>query len=288
MSDAQPTESLFDRLRSNYSFEDVLTHGYLYVLAALFVLPYLYMVAVSFQPRSLAIQPKPYWIPPEATLEHYQFLLNDSLIVEWTINTFVIAGVTTILVLLLDSMIAFSLARLDWPGQAVVLSVIVASFMVPYYLNIVPLFTLVANLGLVNSLWGVILPATAGPLGVFMLYQFFKDVPEEYEEAARLDGFSNFQVYTHIILPLSKPILTALGMFMFVWNWNQFLWPLIVLQDDGSFTLPIGLVSLLSGTIYRPGRIMAAAVLASIPLFIVFLWLQQHLVRAVELQGVTE
>lgn len=288
MSDAQPTESLFDRLRSNYSFEDVLTHGYLYVLAALFVLPYLYMVAVSFQPRSLAIQPKPYWIPPAATLEHYQFLLNDSLIVEWTINTFVIAGVTTILVLLLDSMIAFSLARLDWPGQAVVLSVIVASFMVPYYLNIVPLFTLVANLGLVNSLWGVILPATAGPLGVFMLYQFFKDVPEEYEEAARLDGFSNFQVYTHIILPLSKPILTALGMFMFVWNWNQFLWPLIVLQDDGSFTLPIGLVSLLSGTIYRPGRIMAAAVLASIPLFIVFLWLQQHLVRAVELQGVTE
>ncbi|WP_416841783.1 carbohydrate ABC transporter permease [Haloferax sp. DFSO52] len=280
--------SLFDRATGSMSIEELASHSYLFVAAFLFVLPYLYMVVVSFQPRSLAIQPKPYWIPPEVTFEHYQFLLTESLIVEWTINTFVIAGITTLLVLVVDSMIAFSLARLDWPGQAAVLSIIVASFMVPYYLNIVPLFTLVANLGLVNSLWGVILPATAGPIGVFMLYQFFKDIPGEYEEAARLDGFSNFQVYRHIILPLSRPILTALGLFIFVWNWNQFLWPLIVLQDNAAFTLPIGLVSLLDGTIYRPGRIMAAAVLASIPLFVIFLWLQQHLVRAVELQGVTE
>jgi multiple sugar transport system permease protein len=288
MSDARPTGSRLERVLDGLDLERVASHSFLYVVAALFVVPYLYMVTVSFQPRSLAIEPQPHWIPPTVTLEHYQFLLEDSLIVQWTINTFIIAGGATLLILVLDSMIAFSLARLDWPGQAAVLSLIVASFMVPYYLNIVPLFTLIANLGLVNSLWGVILPAAAGPLGVFMLYQFFKDIPEEYEEAARLDGFSNFQIYTRIILPLSKPILTALGLFMFVWNWNQFLWPLIVLQDNAAFTLPIGLTSLLSGTIYRPGRIMAATVLASIPLFVVFLWLQQYLVRAVELQGVTE
>lgn len=280
--------SQVDEWLADLSAESVLIHAFLYVTAVLFALPYLYMVTVSFQPRSIAIEPRPYWIPAEVTLEHYQWLLENSLIVEWTINTFIIAGAATVLILVIDSMIAFSLSRLDWPGKGIILSIIVASFMVPYYLNIVPLFTVVSNMGLVSSKLGVILPATASPLGVFLLYQFFKDIPEEYEEAARLDGFSNVQIYTRIILPLSKPVLTALALFMFVFNWNAFLWPLIVLQDNTSYTLPIGLVALQNAQIYRPGREMAAALIASVPLLIVFLWLQQYLVQAVEMQGVTE
>lgn len=295
MSDAQPDESIADRLTrsvdelmSNLTLESVAVHAFLYGAAVVFVLPYLYMTTVSFQPRSTAIDGIPYWIPPEFTLEHYQFLLENSLVVDWTINTFIIAGGATALILIADSMIAYSLARLDWPGQGIILGIIVAAFMVPYYLNIVPLFTIVADLGLVNSFWGVILPAVANPLGVFLLYQFFKDIPDEYEEAARLDGFSNFQIYTRIILPLARPILTALALFMFVFNWNAFLWPLVVLQDNAAFTLPIGLVSLLNAQIYRPGRTMAAALIASLPLLLVFLVLQRYLVRAVEMQGVTE
>jgi len=275
-------------LLSDVDLESVGVHAVLYGVAALFALPYLYMLTVSFQPRSEAIEAVPHWIPQTFTLEHYQFLFENSLIVQWTINTFLIAGVATLLILVADSMIAYALSRMDWPGQSVILVIIVASFMVPYYLNIVPLFTIVANLGLVNSYLGVILPAVASPLGVFMLYQFFKDIPEEYEEAARLDGFSNFQIYTRIILPLSRPVMTALALFMFVYNWNAFLWPLIVLQDNASYTLPIGLVSTLNAQIYRPGRTMAMALLASIPLILVFLVLQRYLVRAVELQGVTE
>ncbi|MFB6139115.1 MAG: carbohydrate ABC transporter permease [Halosimplex sp.] len=281
--------SLLDRLTSgDVDLENLGVHAVLYGFAVLFAAPYLYMLTVSFQPRSDAIEPIPHWIPPEFTLQHYDYLLNNSLIVKWTINTFLIAGTATLLILIVDSMIAYAISRMDWPGQSAVLVIIVASFMVPYYLNIVPLFTIVANLGLVNSYLGVILPAVAGPLGVFMLYQFFKDIPEEYEEAARLDGFSNFQIYTRIILPLSRPVLTALGLFMFVYNWNAFLWPLIVLQDNASYTLPIGLVSTLNAQIYRPGRTMAMALLASVPLLLVFLVLQRYLVRAVELQGVTE
>ena len=287
-ANARDVDSRLERLTENIDAESVLVHAFLYGIAVLFALPYLYMLTVSFQPRDIAIESKPYWIPPEFTLEHYQWLLANSLIVEWTINTFVIAGTATILILIADSMIAFSLSRLDWPGKSILLSLIVASFMVPYYLNIVPLFTIVSDLGLVNSYWGVILPAVANPLGVFMLYQFFKDIPEEYEEAARLDGFSNFQIYTRLILPLSKPILTALALFMFVYNWNAFLWPLIVLQDNSAYTLPIGLVSLQNAQIYRPGREMGAALLASLPLIVIFLWLQQYLVQAVEMQGVTE
>ncbi|MFC7140556.1 carbohydrate ABC transporter permease [Halosimplex aquaticum] len=288
MSDARADRSRLDRLRDDWSLEDVGIHAVLYGFAILFAMPYFYMLTVSFQPRSEAIEPVPHWIPQTFTLQHYEYLFQNSLIVKWTFNTFLIAGTATLLILLADSMIAYSLSRMDWPGQSVILVIIVASFMVPYYLNIVPLFTIVANLGLVNSYLGVILPAVASPLGVFMLYQFFKDIPEEYEEAARLDGFSNFQIYTRIVLPLSRPVMTALGLFMFVYNWNAFLWPLIVLQDNASYTLPIGLVSTLNAQIYRPGRTMAMALIASVPLILMFLLLQRYLVRAVELQGVTE
>ena len=295
MSDARPDDSIagrasrsFDGLTSNLTIESVGIHAFLYGVALLFLLPYLYMLTLSFQPRSTAIDGIPYWIPPEFTLEHYQFLIDNSLIVDWTINTFVIAGGATALILVVDAMIAYSLSRLNWPGQGAILGIIVASFMVPYYLNIVPLFTIIADLGLVNSYWGVVLPAAASPLGVFLLYQFFKDIPDEYEEAARLDGFSTFQIFTRLILPLSRPVLTALALFQFVFNWNAFLWPLVVLQDNAAFTLPIGLVSLLNAQIYRPGRTMAAALIASVPLLLVFLLLQRYLVQAVEMQGVTE
>lgn len=287
-AEKQSLRSRIDGLLDTINVESVAVHAFLYGMAVLFLAPYLFMLTVSFQPRDLAIEAQPYWIPPEITYEHYQWLIENSLIIEWTINTFIIAGSATVLILIADSLIAFSLSRLEWPGRGVVLSIIVASFMVPYYLNIVPLFIIVSDLGLVSSYLGVILPAIANPLGVFLLYQFFKEIPEEYEEAARLDGFSNFQIFRRIIIPLSKPVLTALALFMFIYNWNAFLWPLIILQSDTSYTLPIGLVSLQNTQIYRPGREMAAALIASIPLIIVFLWLQQYLVRAVELQGVTE
>jgi len=276
--------SILDRL-TNVSPRTVGVYVFLYGTALLMAIPYLYTISRSFQPREYLVDPNPHWIPPEITFEYYEFLLSESLFVQWTINTFIIAGGATLIILVVDSMIAFSLTRLDWPGQSIVLSIILASFMVPYYMNIVPLYTIVSDLGMVNSYWGVILPAVASPLGVFLLYQFFRDIPEEYEEAARLDGFSTFQIYSRIILPLARPILAALGLFMFVYNWNAFLWPLIVLTNESAYTLPIGLVNLYQGNLETPGLHMAVTILASLPLFIVYLFFQGEIVRAVQMQG---
>lgn len=265
----------------------VAIHAGLYGTAILFVLPYLYMISLSLQPESLAISSTPHLIPPEITFANYAELLTGSLIIQWVLNTFLVATVATVLVLIVDSMIAFSLTRLNWPGQSILLSIIIASFMVPFYVNLVPLFTIVADLGLVSSLLGVILPAVANPLGVFLLYQFFRDIPEEYGEAARLDGFSNFQIYRHIILPISKPILSALAIFVFVFNWNQFVWPVIVLQEQSSFTLPLGLVVLRDTFTFQPALIMASGVIAAFPLFVLFLALQDRIIEAVQFQGTT-
>ncbi|ADE01281.1 carbohydrate ABC transporter permease [Haloferax volcanii] len=290
MTETTSQDSIRARLDGD-TVRNVLLHAFLYGLAVLMAVPYLYTLSRSFQPTELLRDPRPYWIPPLAgepiTLEHYQYLLNNTLVVEWTINTFIIAAGATLLIVVIDSMIAFSLTRLDWPGQGLVMGVILASFMVPYYMNIVPLYQIVSDLGLINTYWGVILPAVASPLGVFLLYQFFKDIPAEYEEAARLDGFTTFQVYTRIILPLAKPILSALALFMFVYNWNAFLWPLLVLSNETAYTLPIGLVNLYQGNIDTPGLHMAVAILGSLPLFIIYLIFQGQIVRAVQMQGAT-
>lgn len=261
-------------------------HAALYGAAVLFVIPYLWMFATSIKPREQIYSSVPHLVPSGVTLQWYIQLIQNSQIVGWTINTVLLAGATTLVVLLVDAMIAYSLTRLEWPGRKLVFTVIVASFMVPGIINLVPVFMIVSELGLVNNLLGVILPSVANPLGVFMLYQFFRDIPDELEEAARLDGFSRIRIFTHITLPLMRSALAALGLFIFIWTWNAFLWPLIILQKESMYTLPIGLVTVQDTMgVTEPGIVMASAVIASAPLLIAFLVLQNHLVRAVEMQG---
>ena len=269
------------------SVKSALVHAVMYGAAFLFVIPYIYMISTSFMTQEAAVAAGMNWIPDPFTVAQYMQLFTGSQIVQWAINTLLISTITTVLVLAVDSMIAFSLTRLDWSGQRYLLALIVASFMVPGFVNIIPLYLVIAELGLINNYLAVILPFAAGPLGVFLLAQFFRDIPYELQEAAQLDGFSNFRIYTRMILPLSKSILTALALFMFVWSWNQFLWPLIVLQSEAAYTLPIGVVVLQDNFTFQPALTMASAVVASGPLFVLFLLLQEQLMTAVEMQGVT-
>jgi len=259
----------------------------LYGAAFLFLVPYLYMLSTSLKTEEFAFSQQPYWIPPEISFEWYQVVLEGAPMVQWFMNTFVIAATTTLLVIILDSMIAFSLTKLDWPGKRIVFTVIIASFMVPIYANMVPLYTIISEFGLINSPLAVILPFSAIPIGVFLFTQFFQDLPDSVIEAAKIDGFSTVQIYLRIVLPLMKPAIAALSLYTFVYTWNQFLWPLIVLQGESSFTLPVGIVTTQPTQVFQPGAEMAATLIAAAPLFIVFLILQEHLVNAVQMQGTT-
>lgn len=259
----------------------------LYGAAFLFLVPYLYMLSTSLKTEQFAFSQQPYWIPPEISFQWYQVVLKGAPMLQWFLNTLIIATTTTILVVILDSMIAFSLTKLDWPGKRIVFTIIIASFMVPIYANMVPLYTIISEFGLVNSPLAIILPFSAIPIGVFLFTQFFQDLPDSVIEAAKLDGFSTFQIYTRIVLPLMKPAIAALSLYTFVYTWNQFLWPLIVLQGQSSFTLPVGIVTTQPTQVFQPGAEMAATLIAAAPLFIVFLILQEHLVNAVQMQGTT-
>lgn len=287
MSNSSASNRFVDRI-GRERLSRIALYVVMYGIAIAFFIPYWRMFQMSVTPAGLVASGEFFLIPSDVTFAYWErFLLEEPIIYQWAFNTFLIASITTFLVLVVDSMIAFSLTRLKWPGRSVVLGVILASFMIPGYVNIIPLFTVVNNLGMVNSYWAIILPFAAGPLGVFLLVQFFRDIPKELEEAARLDGFSSFRIYAQIIMPLSTPILTALGLFVFIWSWNQFLWPLIVLNNDQLYTLPVGVVTLRSVNALAPNVIMTSLALASLPLFIVFLLFQNKLISSVQMQAGT-
>ncbi|SFR97057.1 carbohydrate ABC transporter membrane protein 2, CUT1 family [Halomicrobium zhouii] len=258
----------------------------MYGLAFLFAIPLFRMFTLSMTPSNQLFGFS--WIPGSITVQYWvEIFTGHDLIYRWIWNTLVISTITTTLVLIVDSTVAFALTRLDWPGKRVLFGIIIASFMVPPHVNIIPLFTLITQMGWTNSYWAIILPFTATPLGVFLLVQFFRDIPEELEESARMDGFSTFRIYAQIILPLSLSVITALALFMFVWSWNQYLWPLIVLNNDVAYTLPVGATTLQSVYADDANRLMAGLAVISLPLFVVFLLFQDKLISSVQMQAGT-
>ncbi|MDJ1433664.1 carbohydrate ABC transporter permease [Halostagnicola sp. A-GB9-2] len=270
---------------SKSQVRSVVLHLGLYGFAGLFLVPYVWMASTSIKPEYLIYDSSPHWLTTDVTFEWYRVILFESPVVSWTIATFALAAVGTLVVVLVDSMAAYALARLEWPGRRIVMGIILASFMVPAAVNLIPIYAIVSELGLVNNLLGIIFPYAAGVFGVFMLYQFFKNIPEELEEAARLDGFSTTRIFFRIAVPMQFPAIAALGLFSFIGLWNSFLWPLIILQNEAMYTLPIGLVTLETQEVTDPGLVMSGAIIASAPLLILFLAMQDYLFKAVALQG---
>lgn len=252
------------------------------LIAIIWALPIVWMFSTSFKYEADILRLPPLWIPPRFTMEHYASVLRRSQIIQWFVNSALIGIGTTFIVLAVDSLAAYAFARLRFFGRDILFAVVVASMMVPQQVTMVPLFTFVSALGFVNRLEAVVLPAAAGAFGVFLLRQFFLGVPMELEEAALIDGSSRLGILWRVILPLSKPALSALGIFTFLGSWNNFLWPLIVLQHSQKFTLPVGLANM-QGTYTTSsyGILMAAAVISSFPILILFLFLKDQVISGI-------
>lgn len=255
------------------------------VSALVWLVPILWMTLGSVKTTEQLISPTPEWIPSPVTLHWFIKILTTTPIIRWTVNTVIVALGVSVLVMVLDSLAAFSLTRLEWPGQKIIFSIILGSFMIPFVINLIPLYTVVDKLGFINTYPGIILPIAASPLGVFMLYQFFKDIPDELAEAAKLDGFSPWRRFLYITVPMTQSAITALGLFWFIWSWNAFLWPLVVMQKSSMYTLPIGLVTLQGQFQYKPAITLASSVIAAFPLFVLFVALQDKIIGAIRMQA---
>ncbi|GLV59910.1 sugar ABC transporter permease [Dictyobacter sp. S3.2.2.5] len=271
----------------NTIWQRTLIYIVLIFIALLIILPLLWMLSTSLKPKAEWFLQQIYWIPKRFTWKNYTDLFNnpDTPIGRWFVNSLGIAAVSTVLTLFLDALAAYAYARLEFVGRKTLFTILLATLFMPGLMFLIPNFLTIYNLGLLNSYAGVILPGLAGVFGVFFLSQFFQSIPKELEEAAQIDGATTFQTFYQIVLPLSKPALATLAVITFLASWNDFLWPLLVLQDPNMYTLPPGLSTLQSSYVTLYGPTMAAAVIVAIPVLIIYVALQRFIVQSVANTG---
>lgn len=258
------------------------------IIAILWLIPILWMVDTAFKPTPEIFTRPPKWIPESFTLEHISSVINNWPFGTWLLNSVVVSGFSTLISLFLSIFAAYSFARIKWKGRDFLFVVLLSSMLIPWQINGVPLYFLMNNLNLLNKLMAVILPISAMPIGVFLLRQFFIGIPTELEDSARIDGCNRLDILFRIIIPVSAPALSALGIYMFIFSWNEYFWSLIALQRINKFTLPIGLNTLQGAYDIEYGLLMAAAFLASIPVMIVFLILRRQIIKGMSWSGVTK
>jgi multiple sugar transport system permease protein len=257
----------------------------LVVLAALWAVPFVWAVVTSFQSELDATTPGLSPLKGALTLEAYREVFSRGNLALWGFNSLVIAALVTAITVAVSTLAAYGLSRGTFRGRRALLAVTVASIMVPPQLLIVPLFRQALLFDLVDTYWGVILPQVVAPIMVFILKRFFDGIPRELEEAARIDGASELRLFWSIVLPLSRPIVSAVAIFVFIGAWNNFLWPFIVTNDSDLMTLPVGLASVKEtyGVVYAQN--MASALLTALPLILVFLFFQRRIVQSVATTG---
>lgn len=262
----------------------VLLYAVLILLTLVFVGPLVWMVLTSFKTNQGAVQMPPEWIPNPFSTEGYSTVFYSETrtpVVRWLGNSAVAAFGHTILVLVTAAPAAYALARMEFRGKNLLFTVVVSTIFVPGLILLMPNYLIVDQLGWLDSIWALIVPEAAGAFGVFLLRQFFLSIPHEIEEAARLDGANRFQIFLSIVLPLSKPALATLAVLSFLSNWNNFLWPIYVLFTPEKLTLPAGLATLQSTYSTEYPVVMAGAVIASVPVLIVFTFAQRFVIQGV-------
>lgn len=258
------------------------------LLGLVFVSPLLFMLVTSFKSRQEASAVPPTWIPKSPTTDAYSSILRaaDTPVLQWFANSMIAATANAALVVITAALAAYPLARMEFRGKRIVFGMIVATLFVPPVILVIPNYLIVGQLKWLDTLVAVIVPTAAGAFGVFFLRQFFLSLPKELEEAARLDGASILQIFTKVVLPLSKPALVTLAVLSFLTNWNDFLWPVYVLFSPESQTLPAGLSTLQSANNVRYDLLMAGAVIASVPVLILYVFAQRFIIEGVSRSGV--
>ncbi|MEO1020835.1 MAG: carbohydrate ABC transporter permease [Pseudomonadota bacterium] len=256
------------------------------IAAAIWALPLVAMLVFSFAPNSEILKMS-LW-PSSFTIENYFEVLTTDIrgvsIPSSLINSVIILGVQVVGILLLDVPAAYIFARVSFPGREILFWSILVTMMMPGLIDLISLYDLMSNIGLIDTLPGIFLPGLARPIGIFLLRQFFRQIPKEFEEAARLDGATDFQIFSRIMVPLAIPAITTLGIITALYSWNNFLWPLVASNTPSSMPVPIAMAYLQQGT--SPAQnysvMLAAAVVTSLPMIIVFLIAQRWIVRGIQ------
>ncbi len=262
-----------------------IVRGVLLAVAALVtIFPFYAMVVLSLKP-SAAVEFPGSLLPWPLSGEAYDTVLGAQSVLRWLLNTLLYSVVSVIGVLLLAALAGYAFAKKRFPGREAMFWSFLSMVMVPYHVTMIPTFAMIAKLGGVDTYWGLILPTLANAQAVFLMRQFVRGLPDELFEAARLDGCSEWQVFYRIVLPLLKPILATLGVFVFLWHWNDFLWPLVVGQSTDMRTLTVGIASLQQQNVPL-NVVLSGSVIAFVPIFAAYLVGQRYFTEGVSASGI--
>jgi putative chitobiose transport system permease protein len=248
------------------------------LLALVVLLPLVWLVSTSLKgPAEDIFTSPPALLPSQPSLAAYGQLFTANPMLTYLRNSALVSGIAVLANLLFCSLAAYPLARLRFRGRGLVLALVVATILIPFQVVMIPLYLLMVQLGLRNSLWALILPQAATAFGIFLLRQSFLGVPVELEEAARIDGCSPLGEWWNVMIPAARSDLITLAMFVFIGSWSDFLWPLIILDDPGLYTLPLGLQQLASSFSLDWRLVAAGSVVSILPVLVLFVLLQRYI-----------
>ncbi len=250
------------------------------------LLPLVWMLSASLMPLSEVIKVPPVWFAPQKySIANFLEVWFEVGFWRFALNSTFVAVTITVAQLLTSTMAGFAFARYEFPGRTVIFIVILSTLMIPFQVIMIPLFIMMARMGIVNTYAGLIVPALVTPFGIFLMRQFMLGVPKSLLEAARIDGAPEPYIYARIMLPLSKPAIAALTIFTFLAAWDDFLWPLIILNSKEKWTLPIAMSRFTEQYISQTHLQMAGAAVMFLPVLIVFLMMQRNFIEGVAMTG---
>jgi ABC-type glycerol-3-phosphate transport system permease component len=258
----------------------IFSYGVTVVIALACSLPLLYILSTSLKDQQLLITYPPNWIPSHLYWGNYTNLLFNTPFLRWVLNTLVVALSVTLIKVIFDSMAGYAFAKMKFPFRNVLFVIVIMTMMIPFSAILIPLYFTIFNFGLLNTYWALILPPLANPIGIFLMRGFIEGLPSDLENAARLDGVSEFGIYLRIILPLVRPGLVVLAVLTFLTQYNSFVWPLVAVNDQSMQLITTGLATQRSVWQVNYGIFSAGAVMALVPIVAFFLLLQKQFIAA--------
>lgn len=251
------------------------------------IAPFVWMLLGSFKSEGELRQVPPTFLPANGSLDNYAELLSRMKFGTFFVNSAVVAVVVTAANLIFCSMLGYALAMLNFRGKKALFGLVMGTLMIPGVVTFVPLFVLVANIGLINTLPGLMLPFLVTPFGVFLMRQYISSLPRDLLDAGRVDGAGELTIFARIILPLLGPALATLGILTFLGSWNNFLWPLVVAQSESHYTLPVALALYSTGqNASQYGLMLAGATIVVLPVLVVFLLFQRRFIEGIASTGI--
>jgi len=262
----------------------ILLYTALTLLAVAMAMPFVAMLLMAFRPDDVTAL-RDIFFSTSFTLDNFRANLRNDSMLRWFLNSTIYAVVSVVLVLVLSSLAGYAFAKKRFFARDKIFWLFIAMLVVPAQVTIIPLFILIVKMDGANTYWGLILPTVANAQGVFLMRQYIMGIPDDLIEAAKLDGASEFRVFWQIILPLTVPVQATLGIFVFLWHWNDFLWPLIVAQQSAMQTLTVGLATMQS-LVPSTNSMMAAAAISFLPSLVIFIICQRFIVQSIASSGI--